>query len=815
MEDETHPMRELGRRLEETRRRGGLSFREAADRTGMSRNSLHYLMRHRVTAPDYYETKALVERLGGTWDAAWEQLWRRAAAGDARPADPAPDPSGNRLPPDVGGFLGRGTELSELDRRSAEAAAGATPVVAVVGTAGVGKTALAVHWAHRAAGRFPGGVLCVDLHGYAPENRLTPAEVLPRLLRSLAVAPGDVPAEVEEAVDLYRARLAARTLVVLDNADSAEQVRPLLPGAPGCMAVVTSREALPGLVSRDGAIRLELEPLPPAAARRLLGRLAGAPAGADPAATDELVRLCAGLPLALRIVAEWVAARPDVPAAEVVAALSDERRQLELLDAGGDPRTAVDAVFSWSYRQLPADAARAFRLLSRAPGPDVGLSGVAVLLDVPPDAAGRVLRRLVAAHLVQRTGANRYAQHDLLRAYGRRLPAEPAADRAAIGRLVDSYLAGVRAGAAGWLRDEDAALVGACGVALEHGLPERATELARALYAHLAGVDRTADASVVHRHAVRAAERLGDPGVLATALVDLGATCHRQGRLDEAIPHYRRAVDAIAGSGRAGLDAIEGRAVSNLGAALARTGDTAGAVRHLSRAVQLLDTAGNGRSLCMALTNLGTLTARSGQVPAALAHLGRALALARDLGDELTEAEALTDIGDAHLRTPDLPAATEAFAAGRRLARAIPTRFVESCAVHGLGEVARLEGRHHAALDLFRQALGIAREIGDPYIEACALNGEGEALAATGDHAAALRSHRASLAIAARAGDRYEQARCHAGIGSALVELGEGPAALDQWADAVRLYATSAPAEARVIEDRISAFAGRGGAPVG
>ena len=291
-------------------------------------------------------------------------------------------------------------------------------ISAVSGTAGVGKTALAVRWAHRVAAAFPDGQLYVNLRGDDPDRPVNAAEALAGFLRALGVAGQDIPLEEAERAARYRSLVAGRRLlVVLDNAASVEQVRPLLPGTGSVMVVVTSRDSLAGLVARDGARRLDLDLLPAAEAVALLRALIGGRAEADPAAAEALAGLCARLPLALRVAAELAASRPDAPLSALVGELSGEANRLELLDAGGDPRGAVAGVFSWSYRHLALDAARMFRLLGPAPGPGLGPSRGRRAGRRQRGRGRRLLAVLARAHLIQPAGPGRYDMHDLLRAY--------------------------------------------------------------------------------------------------------------------------------------------------------------------------------------------------------------------------------------------------------------------------------------------------------------------------------------------------------------------------------------------------------------
>ncbi|HVQ91156.1 MAG TPA: AfsR/SARP family transcriptional regulator, partial [Mycobacteriales bacterium] len=382
----------------------------------------------------------------------------------ARPAQPDRQPgpaeagagrgTPAQLPAAVAAFTGRDRHLRELDGLLATGAAARPPVLVIstiAGAAGVGKTALAVHWARRVAGAFPDGQLHVNLRGHAAGPPVRPLEALAGFLHALGVPPADVPSEVEQAAALYRSVLAGkRVLVVLDNARHPDQVRPLLPSEPGCLVIVTSRDQLGGLVARDGAVRLALDVLTPAEARLLLARLLGADrVAAEPLAAAELAELCGRLPLALRIAAANLGAAPRTTIARYTSQLAAGDR-LAALEVDGDPQASVRAAFELSYRDLPGAAQRLFRLLGLVPGPDLTPPAAAALAAVPVEQAARLLDRLAAAHLVEHRVPGRYGCHDLLRRYAaeRAGSDDPAADRqAALGRLVDFYLHSVAAAA--------------------------------------------------------------------------------------------------------------------------------------------------------------------------------------------------------------------------------------------------------------------------------------------------------------------------------------------------------------------------------
>jgi DNA-binding SARP family transcriptional activator len=399
----------------------------------------------------------LTGELGTEPGAALRELHQQILAADpalAAPEHPAPATISDgpatavprELPTRVRHFTGRTDELAALTGlldQGGEAPA-AVLITAIGGTAGVGKTALAVHWAHQVAARFPDGQLYVNLRGYDPNPPVRATDALAGFLRSLGVAGQDIPPEEDQRAARYRSILSRRQmLVLLDNAGSVEQVRPLLPGTPGCAVIVTSRDALAGLAAREGAIRLGLGPLPLADAIGLLRTLTRERTHAEPDAVAELAVQCCRLPLALRVAAELAATRPHVPLAELVGELADQQQRLDLLDAGGDPQTAVRTVFSWSYQHLDADVARTFRLLGLHPGPDFEPYAAAALSGTTVNLARRMVDVMARAQLIQPMSPGRYGMHDLLRAYARELAAAhdgQGGQQAALARLFDYYL---------------------------------------------------------------------------------------------------------------------------------------------------------------------------------------------------------------------------------------------------------------------------------------------------------------------------------------------------------------------------------------
>jgi DNA-binding SARP family transcriptional activator/Tfp pilus assembly protein PilF len=791
----------------------------------------------------------LIEELGTEPGVALRELHQQVLS--AAPALAAPhlsqgttgidgSPVPRELPPMVRQFTGRADELEALTgllNGSGKEASGMVLISAIGGTAGVGKTALAVHWAHQVAGCFPDGQLYVNLRGYDPDRPENPTNALAVFLRALGVPTKDIPTGVAERAARYRSLLAGRRmLVLLDNARTDEQVRPLLPGAASCAVVVTSRDQLAGLVARDGAQRLNLDLLPLADAVRLLRALVGDRVDADPGAAKALAEYCCRLPLALRVAAELAVARPGTCIADLAGELADQQSRLDLLEAGGDPRTAVRAVFSWSYRYLDTNAARAFRLLGLHPGPDTDHYAVAALSGTTAEQAHQALDKLARANLVQMTGPGRHAMHDLLRAYARDLAVSHDLEEeahAALTRLFSHYLHTAAAAmdtlypaerhrrpriqepttpippvtdpaaAQAWLDAERAVLVAVTVHAAGHGWAAHATQLSATLFRYLDTGGHYPEAIIVHDHACAAANRAGDPAAEATALNSLGAVYNRQGDCQQATNRLQQALVLFRQTGdRTG----EARALNNLGNVHHQQGPYQQAAKFHQLAVEAYRETGDRFGEALALDNLGFVCGRLGRYQQAMSHCQRALALRRELGDLNGQAHSLGNLGIAYLRQGCYPDAADRLREAAILFRQLGNRRGEADSLSSLGIACLRQRELTVAAANLQQALALAHETGDPVGEAGALNGLGEVLLASGQPDQACDRHTAALDLASQIGERYQEARAHDGLGRVCQAKDDAGEARHHWQQAVALYTELGVPEADQVRAQLAAY---------
>jgi tetratricopeptide (TPR) repeat protein len=636
-----------------------------------------------------------------------------------------------QLPPGVGHFVGRAEELDVMDGLLDEA--GTVVISAIDGTAGIGKTALAVHWARRVADRFPDGQLYVNLRGFDIGQPMRSGEALDVLLSALDVPPERVPQNLDAQAGLFRTLLAdRRMLVVLDNARNAEQVRPLISGASGCFTLITSRNRMAGLAMQVPLHQITVDTLTPAEALALLRAVIGAErVDAEPEATQELLRRCAYLPLALYIAADRVQASRRLRIADVVRQLSQHALDM-LATPDDDERAAVRVVLSWSYRALDAEAQRCFRLLALHPGHTYTTPSAAALVRFPEEQVRRILHRLAAAHLVDEAGADRFQFHDLLREYAREraFMADGPADRdAAVRRLLAWYLHTTKA-ANGRLAPH------------RRGAKEAGTD---PFVDHAAALDWCDEEGRNLAAVVRLAVEVGDDEV-ATQL-----------------PIAMWGYLSLRKPWTVWMDTHE------WGLVAARRGGDRHAEAHL-------------------LTNL-SICLRDRREPAeSMTYSEQALRIRREIGDRWGEAWSLTILGGALC---ELDRADEAISL---LREAVDVRH-EVGDTQGLGrtlgflgDAYRLARRFGEAVACFEQARAIADTLGNPRVLEHALRG----LAAThldlGADEAALAVAGEALTAARRIGDRLEEAQAHALRGGALTRLADYPAARVAWQEALRMF---------------------------
>jgi DNA-binding SARP family transcriptional activator len=666
-----------------------------------------------------------------------------------------------QLPPAVRHFVGRRAELESLTALldQPDGMPGPVLITAIGGTAGVGKTALAVHWAHQIADRFPDGQLYVNLRGFDPSGRpMTPAEAIRGLLDALEVPAERLPASQDAQAGLYRSLLSGRRmLVLLDNARDAGQVRSLLPGSPGCLVVVTSRSQLAGLVVAEGAYPLTLDMLTEAEARELLAlRLGAERLSAEPRAAAELIGLCARLPLALAI----ASARPRFPLRDLAAQLRDTHSRLDALDAG-DPAASVRAVFSWSTRQLTGEAARMFGLLGIHPGPDISVPAAASLARRTQPKARALLCELARAHLIAEHVAGRYAFHDLLRAYAaeqaHRTGTE-AGRKAAVGRVLDHYLhtaagaarlldpskepvvlaaprPGVAAGqpagysqALAWFEAEYQVLLAAVAFAAGSGFDAHAWQLPWAMAYVLQARGHWQDWAATQRLALAAATRLGDTAAQALSSRLLAMACNELGDYEQALGHYTSSLTLYQ---RLGDRLGEVKIYQNLTFLAERQGRDADALGHAEQALRLCQAIGDQASEAVALNALGWCHGRLGDYQKARAFCRQAVTLSAEAGHRRLEGEAWDSVGYAEHHLGNLAEAAACYQRALSLHRESGFRYDEADTLTHLGDTRHAAGELAQAREAWRQALAILEDLQHPDV------GQVRAkLASTNDHAA-------------------------------------------------------------------------------
>ncbi|GIF16440.1 tetratricopeptide repeat protein [Actinoplanes teichomyceticus] len=715
------------------------------------------------------------------------------------------------LPQDLAGFTGR---TGALDRLRHAARGGQAAVIAVIeGMAGVGKTQLAVHAGHLLARENAyDRVLFANLRGFDPDPAQPPADpaaVLDGFLRLLGMPGQQIPHTLDGRAAAYRDRLAGtRILVVLDNAATPEQVRPLLPTAPGCLTLVTSRCSLADL---HPATHLTVDVFTPDEALAFLTHaVPDVPLGADPHAAARIAGRCGYLPLALCLITGHIRNTPGWTLTDHADRL-DERHHQRRLDTG------VELALDLSYQRLPADRRRLLRLAALHPGPDFDAYAAVALAGTDLPTAREHLHRLHRDHLLQQSTPGRYTFHDLVRVYATvRVTDEdrPPERRICLTRLFDHYLAATATAmntlhpaeahyrpvvsAAGtatpdltdpdiardWLDTERLTLVTVAAYTAGHGWPSHTIRLSRILYRYLDGGHNT-DALTVHGHAGRAARNSGDLTGHAHALADLGAAHYRLGRYGPAGEYLQQALGLFR---QAGDPAGEARVVNNLGVIAVRSGYYRTATDQFARVLILYREAGDRAGEGRALTNLGYVEGRSGRYQLAVEYHEQALTLYRQAGNRVGEADALNGLGEVEVRFGRYGAAGDHLRQALILHRQLGHHSGEAWTLDSIGTLHARLGEPAQATEHHQQALAIFREAGDRYGEAWALNGLGEAAHTAGHVADAVTHHTAAHTVAAETGDPDQQARAHTGLGHVHHTLGHLTLAREAYRHALALY---------------------------
>jgi len=657
-------------------------------------------------------------------------------------SSPAPLVLPAQLPPDLAMFTGRRADLTRLNSLLGpdEAPRSAMAICAIDGIAGIGKTTLAVHWAHQLADRYPDGQLYVDLRGFDPSGSvLRPEKALSGFLDALGIAPQRIPDSIEAQAGLYRSLLnGRRVLILLDNARDVAQVRPLLPASAGCLVVITSRNQLAGLITTHAAHTLTLDPFSAAEAREALTRRLGPDRlAAETAALDEIIEWCAGLPLAMAIVAARATVHRTMPIAAIADELRDARTRLDAFSGTDDVAADLRAVFSWSYQLLSAPAARLFRLLSTTGGPDISRRAAASLLGVGAREIRPLLAELADARLLTEHYPGRYHSHDLIRAYAAELGAELDTDSErteALGRLLDHYLHTAHVGLA-LLRPNF--LPAAPAPARPGTSPEV-----------LASPARSMSWFTEERHVLVAAVKLAATRGFATHSWELALRLQqffqRQGYWHDWAVTMRIALDAARAQG----DTIgQAHTHRSLAGAYHHLGNNDMAIEHLSRTCALFNELGYRTEHAYVCGNFGAVRRDLGQFEKAIEHYRDALVLFREMGHVKGQAAALEGIGWCQTRLGDYVSAVGYIEDGMERYRKAEDRNGEGNCWASLGQARHLTGDEAAAADCFTKAITLFRELGNRADEAECLLSLGDARCALGDLGAACEAWHLALVI--------------------------------------------------------------------
>ena len=650
-----------------------------------------------------------------------------------------------QLPHDVLGFTGRELELATLSSLTADQGNAAVVISAIDGIAGIGKTALAVHFAHSVAADFPDGQLFVNLRGFDPDQPpLAPYDALAGFLRALGADASQLPANPDELAAMYRSLLSGRRmLIVLDNAANADQVRPLLPGMPGCLAIVTSRNRLSGLVARDSAQRLTLDVLPPGEAIALIAQTAGAERiDADPAAASKLAQLCGWLPLALRITADRAAMHHHLTMTDLVDELAAEHDRLDAL-AADEKSAQIRAVFSWSYRALSPESALAFRLLGLHPGSDISVPAAAALFDAPPSETRQLLRTLTGVHLLEESGRDRYQFHDLVRVYAAECAkkSEPEPRRiAAVHRLIIWYMYTAQEffrtlnpdnqhvpldppppgckpfifttnrQALDWAKSELAnlkRLVRQAATVGDHTVAWKLPVTLLPVFAYLAS---EADLISALESALSVTRQLGDRLAETWVLNRLAEACLEGDRPAQAVDFSRLALAIATETGNSYGQHTAWRLKGNSHLKLRQLSEARDC---LEQAVRVARKASDLRAEGLSLTWLGAVHEELGSPETAIIYREKAAAILEKARNRWQHAYAIQKLAEAYHHQERITDAINQYQRARDIFRELGDRRAEADTLVELGQAQRSEGQNDAARQSWHQALRIFEESGD------------------------------------------------------------------------------------------------------
>ena len=768
------------------------------------------------------------------------ELFMAAARGKARSAEVLEARSGaspgvsaaaatRGLPRDIASFTGGQAELGQLMGTLAApaAAGGAVGIYAIGGMAGVGKTAFAVHAAHRLAGAFSDGQFFLPLHAHTPGQRpVEPADALASLLLTAGLAATQIPPGVEARSARWRNVVAGKKiLLLLDDAAGHEQVRPLLPGTAGSLVLVTSRRRLTAL---EDVTVISLDTLAPREAAALLARLAARPGlRAGDAVVGEVTRLCGHLPLAIGMLASQLRHHTAWTAASLAADLAQARDRLAVMRAED---LSVAATFELSYQDLSSAQQRLFRRLGLVPGPNFDAYAAAALDGTSLDEAHRHLDELFDHHLLSEPAAGRYLLHDLLREHARALAAEdgPSEAEAATGRLLDYYLhtaaaadrhfaswtaaySGTAPGrppaqtpglstlgeASDWLETERPNLYAAVDYAAGAS-PMHAIHIPAAIGAFLHGHGHWDQSAALQETALTVARQAGDRQGQANALIQLGIVRSLRGDFPAADDSLTQALALCRDLGDRPRQA---EALSELGFLCSLTGDYAAAIASLHQALALARGLGHRIGQADILNHLGAVQKFTGDYPAAAASQQEAMTLCRQAEDRLGQAWALNQLGDVQQLTGDYAGAAASQQEALALFSDFGDRLGQATALNHLGLTQLLTGNYPAGAVSCQRALELFRDAGDRRGQADALNNLGQLATRTGDAGQAIGYHTHALTIARDIDVPLAQARALEGLGQAKLQDGDGSQAGPYLRQALAIYQhIGAPGARRVQE---------------